>query len=224
MIKWVRYHFLHLNEKRWYWAIFWLVIVVVLLFFYFGGFLEAPLERLFFEKEYLFEYQVETFTLLNLLAIIWVLMGTKEIYLLDEPHIFIINKRKYIISKAIAYLIFYQLIFLLFYSLYQLVLVALFGFMNFDYSYLWHLLLNVFFLHGFVIFISGKTSSVIKMILLIVLLFSLDKLKGIDFRGVNLLSCFYPTLSLTKPKKGYLEIVLTGLFYYFSGFFKHENN
>lgn len=222
LIKWIRYHFLHLNDKKWKLTSLSLILVVLMMFLYFGGLLDGSIERILFKERYLFDYELETFTLLNVLIIIWVLMGTKEIYLLDEPHILLINKSKYLISKAVAYLLFYFIIFSLMYFLYQIVLVSLYGFMRFNYYFLIHLLLNIFLVHSVVLLISGKTRSILKMILLIIILFSLDQLKGLKLEYFKNISLFYPSLSQRRPNEGYLHIILISLFYYLLALFRHE--
>lgn len=222
MIKWIKYHFLHLNDKRWKITTIVVMVFVVVMILYLGGALDTEVERLLFRDRNLLELKYETFTLLNLLALIWVLMGTKEIFLLEEPHILLINKTKYLISKAITYLLFYLLLFMVFYGLYQLVVVYLYGFINFDYKYIIHLALNINLIHSILLLLSGKTKNIMKMILLIIVLFALDKLKEINNFTFNIIDMFYPLLSLDYPYNGYGHVILISIFYYILAIIKHE--
>ncbi len=224
MIKWVKYHFLHLNDKKWKITSIILITIVFLMFAYFGGIFDSKIERLLFRDRYLLEYEIETFTLLNILSIFLVLMGTKELYLLDEPHVLLLNKRKYLISKSISYLLFYFLIFFIFYFLYQIVIVLLYGFIKFNYDYLIHLLLNIFLIHSLTLLISGKTKSMLKMILMLIVFFILTKIEELNFYALNNIYLFFPIKTLKKPTEGYLHQVLISIFYYILAIFKHEKS
>ena len=199
-----------------------LFIIVLVMFLYFAGIFDSKVERLLFKERYLNEYELETFTLLNFLSNIWILMSSKEIFNLEEPHILLINKRKYIISKVIAYLMLYLIVFISIYGIYQVVLVLMYGFVKFNYLYIIHLSLNVVLIHSFIVFISGKSKSVIKMVLLVVLLFALDQLKNTNLSYLKLIHFYYPTLTLIKPNFSYLHVILVSLFYYSCSFYKFE--
>lgn len=191
---------------------------------YFAGLFDGKIERLLFSERYLKEYERETFTFLNILIIILVLMGSKEIYLLDEPHILLINKRKYIVSKAVAYLFFYWIIFIVIYFLYQVVLISIYGFRQFNYYFLINLLLNIALNHSVILLISGKTKSILKIILFLMLLFLFNKVKEINISYISNLELFYPSLALSLPKAGYVHVILISVFYYALAFFKHEKS
>ena len=103
------------------------LIFVVLWCFYLGGGFESKVERILNLKMYISEYNEETFKLLNILISFFIINLSKDIFILDEPHIFIISKKKYLITKIIAYLLYYFILICIFYAVYQLSMLFFMG-------------------------------------------------------------------------------------------------
>ena len=191
---------------------------------YIGGFFEGKTELVLYVESYILEYNEESFQVLNLLFGFFIINASKEMLILEEPHILIINRKKYIISKAITYLIYYYILIILFYAVYQCVFVFLYGFHIFDYRHIGHLLLNATFMHGFTLLIEGKNHSFVKTIFLFILYISLDQINDIKNPFIKIIHFYYPVLDLNYPIFGYGHVMLMIVFLYSVALNKHVNN
>ncbi len=222
-MKWINYHFSQLKDKRWFLILSLIFLILWVLFFYLGGGFEHKLERILHLETYIYEYEQETFTLLNLLMAFFIINMSRDIFLLDEPHILLIHKPKYIVSKMITYLMYYLLMILIAYGVYQVMYVILFGFHRFNYTYIIHLMLNAFLIHGITILILGQGKAILKTIVILMLFLLLDRLVYLSHPYFEIMHFFYPIKTLNYPNLGYLHSVLYLLILYTLSYHKHLN-
>lgn len=192
-------------------------------FFYLGGGFESYIERLLHLETYQLEYELETFTLLNLIMALFIITMSKDIFLLDEPHILLIHKQKYIASKIIAYLLYYLMMSIIAYGVYQVIYVLLYGFSRFNYNYLIHLLFNVTVIHGLATLVLGQGKALLKMIVVLIVYLLLDRLIQLNHPYMDIVHFFYPVKTLLMPKLGYLHSLLYIIIIYILAYHKHIN-
>lgn len=196
-------------------------VVLWLVFFYLGGGFESRVERILNLKMYTHEYEEETFSLLNILISFFIINLSKDIFILDEPHIFIISKKKYLMTKIIAYLLYYFILIFIFYAVYQVIYIILYGFNPFNYRYLTSLLINSMIIHGLAILLLGQGKAILKMILMLIMYLLLDRLLLLNHSFIEIIYFYYPLTNLSYPMLGYKHIFLYVITLYISAFYKH---
>lgn len=221
MGKWVYYHFLYLMDKKWWLMILIIAFFLTLILAYFGSLYEPVTERLLNYKEYSNSYELDSFIAVNLLLSLWVFISSKEMFCFEEPHVWIIHKRKYVVSKIISYLLFYIGVTLLFYGIYQVIRYVSFGLKPFNYAYIIHLVLNVTLVHGITVLALGKSKSILLTIMFSLLFVLLDRIYMFDHLITKYIAFFYPVLDLNYPIYGYKHILMMVLLIYYLGINKH---
>lgn len=196
-------------------------VALWIVFFYLGGGFESKVERILNLKTYIYEYEEETFRLLNILITFFIINLSKDIFILDEPHIFIINKKKYLITKIITYLLYYFILIFIFYAVYQVIYIVLYGFNPFNYRYLTSLFVNSAIIHGLTILLLGQGKAILKMILMLIMYLLLDRLLLLNYPFIEIISFYYPLTNLSYPILGYKHIFLYVITVYILAFYKH---
>lgn len=224
MIKYINYHFLYLFNKKGLITLLLIFLLSFIVFFYLAGGFYSEAERLMLMSEYLYEYNKEAFMLINIILGFWIINSSKEMFIIDEPHVLIINKKKYIYTKIIAYYLFYMFICLFLYSIYQIVSLVLYGFRKFNYIIFVNLLFNISLTHLFILLISGSNKNILLTILLFISYMIVIGLYFINFNFVNIILFFYPFSNDLYPIYGYLHIVLINILLFTIVFYKHYTN
>lgn len=224
MIKFIKYHLLYLFNNLWLVLAFIMCIVSLFLFFYLGNGFDSGLLRLLESEVYLKEFESEAFLVSNMVLSIWIIGASKEMFIVDDPHIMVINKKFYVKSKILAYLLYYMFISVLIYGMYQVVVFMLYGVVKYNYSFLIHLLLNVLLIHLLVVLLSGNNKNILVMMIYIVCYLIFSTILRSEFYLKGALEFFMPYLSLSYPSFGYLHILLMSLLIYYLGSFKHISN
>lgn len=196
-------------------------IISGFLFYYLANGFDSSLLRLLETKEYLTEFENEAFLICNIILSIWIIGSSKEMFTLEEDHILLINKSKYIRSKIIAYHLYYCFICLLLYGVYQIVTVYLYGFRPFNYRFILNLLINVSLIHLSVVLAAGRNKNIFLTMIYILVFLILNTLATIDFYKKDLLMLFLPLQTLSYPINGYLHIGFILIIYYLMGCYKH---
>ncbi len=220
-MKWIKYHFSYLKDKKWMLILTLIFVALWIVFFYLGGGFESKVERILNLKTYIYEYEEETFRLLNILIAFFIINLSKDIFILDEPHIFIINKKKYLITKIITYLLYYFILIFIFYTVYQVIYIVLYGFNPFNYRYLTSLLINSAIIHGLTILLLGQGKAILKMILMLIMYLLLDRLLLLNYPFIEIINFYYPLTNLSYPMLGYKHIFLYVITVYILAFYKH---
>lgn len=197
------------------------MIVSSFLFYYLGYGFDHFLNRLLYYNEYLLEFETEAYLLINIILSVWIIGASKEMFTLDEPHILLINKKKYINSKIIAYLLYYLFITVLLYGVYQLIVILLYGYLNFNYLFLFNLLLNVSAIHLIVVLVSGNNKNIFLTMIYITVFLIINMTLNIDFKYQEYIMFFLPLQPLSYPVYGYIHNVLLLVLVYLFSYSKH---
>ncbi len=221
MIKFIKYHFLYLFNKKWLLFIAIISLLSALIFFFLGSGHLSEVERLLNMKELIKAYDYESFIVINLLIGFWVINAIKELFILEEPHILLIHKRKYIQSKIIAYTLFYFLVTLFIYSVYMSIRLILFGLRPFSNLFLFNLLLNILLIHLLMVVIGGKNKNILLSISLFIIFILINGLYFIDYWLLNMVLFFIPYLNFEYPLFGYVHTFLVILLLNVIAFYKH---
>lgn len=221
MLKFIRYHLLYLFNDLWILLAIIMMTVSSVLFFYMGNGFDSEVLRILEKKSYLIDFQNEAFLICNIILSIWIIGASKEIFVLEEPEILLINKPKYIKSKVLAYLIYYLFISLLLYGVYQIIVVSLYGIVKFNYIFIINLLINVSLTHLIVVLGSGNNKNILLTMIFIVIYLITNILQKTDFPFVNYFNFFIPILNLDYPTFGYLHEFLIMFLIYFIATHKH---
>lgn len=220
-MKWIRYHFSYLKDKKWLLILLSIFMLLFVIFFYLGGGFDPHVDVLLDINNYQQDYHKETFTLLSFVMAFFIIHMSKDIFQLDEPHIILINKRKYIITKMMTYWLYYVLMIISFYAVYQVIFIVLYGFYPFMYFYLYHLIFNATLIHALVVLILGQGKALLKTILLLIIYLILDRILLIEHPLMRVLVFFYPITNLGEPLFGYVHLILYSALIYIIGYYKH---
>lgn len=221
MIKFIRYHLLYLFNNLWIIFIFLIMLISGLMFYYLGGGFDSSSLRLLELNTYLIELEHEAFLICNIALSVWIIGASKEIFLLEEDYIMIINKKRYIKSKIIAYLIYYLFIGLLLFGSYQVICFILYGPVKFNYKFLINLMINISLIHFIVVLTMGKNKNILITIIYLFIYIMLFNLLNISFLYKDYIFMFIPLLNLSYPNNGYIHTLLIIYLLYFLSYYKH---
>lgn len=221
MFKFIKYHLLYLFNNLWLLLSVIMIFISGFLFYYLANGFDSSLLRLLEAGEYLLEFENEAFLICNIILSVWIIGASKEMFTLEEDHILLINKSKYIRSKIVAYLLYYCFISFLLYGVYQIVTVHLYGFRPFNYQFILNLIINVCLVHLIVVLVSGRNKNIFLTMIFIIIFLIFNALGTLDFYKKDLLMLFLPLQTLSYPLNGYLHIILVLTLIYFIGCYKH---
>lgn len=221
MIKFIKYHLLYLFNDLWIILAIVMCIISGFLFFYLGAGFDSSLLRLLESNNYLKEFEHEAFLVCNLILSIWVINATKEMFIINDPEIMLINKKKYVKAKIVAYLFYYCFISLLVYGMYQIIVFFLYGVVKYNYCFIVHLLLNIFLVHLIVVSFSGKNKNILLSMIYLIIYLILSTLLQTNFYLKGILEFFIPYLSLNSPSFGYIHSLLFLFLLYSIASYKH---
>lgn len=221
MIKFIKYHLLYLFNDLWIILAIVLCLISGFLFFYFGAGFDSSLLRLLERDNYLKEFETEAFLVCNLILSIWVINATKEIFIINDPEIMLICKKKYVKAKIIAYLFYYCFISLLVYGMYQINVFFLYGAVKYNYHFIIHLLFNICLIHLIVVSFSGKSKNILLSVIYLICYLIFTTILKTDFYLKGVLEFFIPYLGLNEPNFGYIHNILFLLLLYYIASYKH---
>lgn len=158
--------------------------------------------------ELLNEYDKESFLIINIIVGLWVINASKDIFSLNEPHVYLIDKSKYIRSKIVAYYLFYGFITVFLYGVYQIVKISFYGFRPFDYLILINVLFNLLFIHLLVVILNNRSRNVLFTVILFIVYLLLNGLYFINHWFIDMLLIFIPFLNYSYSLYGYTHIIL----------------
>lgn len=221
MIKFIKYHLLYLFNDLWIILAVVMCLVSAFLFFYLGAGFDSYLLRILEKNNYLKEFEHEAFLVCNLVLSIWIINASKEMFIINDPNIMVINKKIYVKSKIIAYLIYYCFISILVYGMYQVIVFLLYGTVKYNYNFIIHLLFNVCLIHLIVVLVSGKNKNMLLSVIYLTIYLMFNTIIQTEFYLKRAIYFFIPYLTLNIPQLGYLHnVLLLSLLYYLAAY-KH---
>lgn len=221
MIKFIKYHLLYLFNDLWLILAVVMCIVSAFLFFYLGNGFDSYLLRLLEKNNYLKEFEHEGFLVCNLVLSFWIINASKEMFIINDPNIMVINKKKYVKSKIIAYLIYYCFISVLVYGMYQLIVFILYGTVKYNYNFIIHLLFNVCLIHLIIVLFTGKNKNMLLSVIYLIIYLIFNTIMQTEFYLKSVIHFFIPYLNLNLPKFGYIHNILSISFLYHIASYRH---